>query len=98
MDDFYVRHYLKQLIESNAVEDLDFWLNILSMAEIESDNESAEQLYKIALDFAERHMSAEAIVNTLLCLSAVYRDCGRMTEAETALARAARLFEDGDAA
>ena len=55
---------------------------------------SAEEIYKISLTFAEKRMSKEASINSLLCLGRMYEVFGRQMEADTAFARAERLFED----
>lgn len=92
-----VEEYLAKLLGSNELADLDSWMQIISSAEFAASTnhiETAESLLKLALDYAEQRMSAEVVVNSLLCLSTLYRKQERITESETAYARAIALFQD----
>lgn len=92
-----VEDYIARLLGSNELEDLDTWMQIVSSAEFAiSTNQllAAGQLYKLALDYAEQNMSAEVVVNTLLCMSTLYRRQERINEADAAYARAIALFQD----
>ena len=96
-DEREVEQYLAKLLGSNDLEDLDSWMQIISSAEFASSSNhlaAAESLYKLALDYAEQKMSAEVVINALLCLSNLYRKQERSIEAETAYARAIALFHD----
>lgn len=94
-DEREVEKYLQNLLVQNSLEDLDSWMQIISSAEFAAhtgDSETAEALYKLALDFGEENMSTEVIVNSLLCLTTFYRQQLRNYEAEAAYARAIALF------
>lgn len=96
-DESEVEQYLARLLAANDLQELDSWMQIVSSAEfaVSSNHlETAESLYKLALDYAEDRMSAEVVVNALLCLSTLYRRQNRTTEADTAYARAIVLFND----
>lgn len=92
-----LQQYLDRLISSNDPEDLQSWLQLLLTAEnahFQHNDFAAEELYKISLCFAEKRMSKEAIVNSLVCLAHMYETLDRQMEADTAFARAERLFQD----
>lgn len=90
-----VERYLENLIAQNDLEDLDSWMQMISTAEFaasQNNDRMAEELYKLALQFAEQKMSEEVVINALLCLSSLYKKERRYMEAETAYARAACIF------
>jgi hypothetical protein len=92
-----LQQYLERLITANDPEDLQSWLQLISTAEhaaYQHNIFAAEEIYKISLTFAEKRMSKEASINSLLCLGRMYEVFGRQMEADTAFARAERLFED----
>ncbi len=96
-DEQDVQQYLEKLLDSNDLQDLDSWMQIISSAEFASGAnhlETAESLYKLALDFAEQRMSPEVVINALLCLSNLYRKQNRNIEADTAHARAMAMFNN----
>jgi tetratricopeptide (TPR) repeat protein len=96
-DEREVEQYLEKLLDANDLQDLDSWMQIISSAEFASSTnhlETAESLYKLALDYAEQRMSPEVVINALLCLSNLYRKQERTQEAETAYARAIAMFND----
>ncbi len=96
-DEKDVQQYLEKLLDANDLQDLDSWMQIISSAEFASSAnqlETAESLYKLALDYAEQRMSPEVVINALLCLSNLYRKQKRMMESETVYARAIAMFND----
>jgi tetratricopeptide (TPR) repeat protein len=98
-DEQEVQQYLEKLLDANDLQDLDSWMQIISSAEFASSAnqlETAESLYKLALDYAEQHMSPEVIINALLCLSNLYRKQQRTMESQTVYARAMAIFNDLD--
>lgn len=96
-DERDVQQYLEKLLDANDLQDLDSWMQIISSAEFASaanSLETAESLYKLALDYAEQRMSPEVIINALLCLSNLYRKQNRNMEADTVYARAMAMFNN----
>ena len=96
-DERDVQQYLEKLLDANDLQDLDSWMQIISSAEFASSAnhlETAESLYKLALDNAEQRMSPEVVINALLCLSNLYRKQNRNMEADTAYARAMAMFNN----
>ncbi len=92
-----LQKYLDRLVMDNDPEDLQSWLQLISTAEhavYQQNVFAAEEIYKISLNFAEKRMSKEACVNSLLCLGRMYQAVGRQMEADTALARAEKIFEE----
>lgn len=90
-----VENYIAKLLGANDLEELDSWMQIISSAEFAASTnnfDTAESLYKLALDYAEERMSSEVVINALLCLSNLYRRQERTIESETAYARAIALF------
>lgn len=96
-DDRDVQQYLEKLLDANDLQDLDAWMQIISSAEFASAAnhlDTAESLYKLALDYAEQRMSPEVVINALLCLSNLYRRQNRNMESDTAYARAMAMFNN----
>ncbi|MBS1956516.1 MAG: hypothetical protein JST89_20175 [Cyanobacteria bacterium SZAS-4] len=96
-DEQDVQQYLEKLLDANDLHDLDSWMQIISSAEFASSAnhlETAESLYKLALDYAEQRMSPEVVINALLCLSNLYRKQNRNMESDTAYARAMAMFNN----
>ncbi len=96
-DERDVQQYLEKLLDANDLQDLDSWMQIISSAEFASTAnhlETAESLYKLALDYAEQRMSPEVTINALLCLSNLYRKQNRNMESDTAYARAMAMFNN----